>query len=118
MIVIKHSALRCYKYRYHGSGIFQNIGRKLSKETVKTLIKSASAKAARKAVDKATEGVGNLVGDIITKQTEAAIGKVTSKPKRKQEYTDIVNSLIQQETKPSDSSSIAGIISGSGIVYD
>ena len=112
MIVIKHRTLRRYKYRYGGSGIFQNIGRKLSKESVKTLIKSASTKAARKAVDKATEGVGNLVGDIIT-----AIGKATSKPKRKQEYTDIVNSLIQQqETKASDS--IAGIISGSGIVYD
>ena len=90
----------------------------LSKESVKTLIKSVTTKAARKAVDRATEGIGNLVGDVITKKAEAAIEKVNSKPKRKQEYTDIVNSLIQQQTKPSSTSSLAGLITGSGIVYD
>ena len=59
----------------------------------------------------------NIVGDVITNKTEEAIKKITSKPKRKQEYTDIVNSLIQQ-TKPTDTTSFAGIISGSGIAYD
>ena len=81
-IQTKYRTFKRYKYRYGGAGIFQNIGRKLSKESVKTLIKS-----------------------------------VSTKPKRKQEYTDIVNSLIQP-TKPSNTSSLAGIISGSGIVYD
>ena len=117
-IQTKYRTFKRYKYRYGGAGIFQNIGRKLSKESVKTLIKSVTTKAARKAVDRATEGIGNLVGDVITKKAEAAIEKVNSKPKRKQEYTDIVNSLIQQQTKPSSTSSLAGIISGSGIVYD
>ena len=125
MIVIKPNiqtkfhTFKRYKYRYGGSGIFQNIGRKLSKEGVKTLIKSVSSKVAHKAIDKAAEGVGNIVGDVITNKTEEAIKKISSssKPKRKQEYTDIVNSLIQQ-TKPISTSSLAGIISGSGIIYD
>ena len=106
-----------YKYRYGGSGLFQSVGRKITSESVKNLIKKASKKIAQNAIDKAAKGVGNLVGEVITKKTEEAIGKI-SKPKRKQEYTDIVNSLIQH-TKPSGSaSSIEGIISGSGIVYD
>ena len=128
MIVIKPNiqtkfrTFKRYKYRYGGSGIFQNIGRKLSKEGVKTLIKSISSKVARKAIDKGTEGVGNIVGEVITNKAEEAIKKIGSKPsKRKQEYTDIVNSLIQhQHVKPNNNnnSSLAGIISGSGIIYD
>lgn len=121
MIVIKPNiqtkfrTSKGYKYRYSGSGIFQNIGRKLSKEGVKTFIKSVSSKTARKAIDRAAEGVGNIVGDVITNKAGEVIKKIN--PKRKQEYTDIVNSLIQQ-SNPSSTSSIAGIISGSGIIND
>ena len=124
-IQTKYRTFKRYKYRYGGSGIFQNIGRKLSQEGVKTFIKSVSSKAARKAIDRAAEGVGNIVGDVITNKTEEAIKKISSsssKPTRKQEYTDIVNSLIQQ-AKPSsnnnnNSSSLAGLISGSGVIHD
>ena len=95
----------------------------MSEEGVKTLIKSISSKVARKAIDKGTEGVGNIVGEVITNKAEEAIKKIGSKPsKRKQEYTDIVNSLIQhQHVKPNNNnnnSSLAGIISGSGIIFD
>ena len=121
-IQTKYRTFKRYKYRYGGSGIFQNIGRKLSQEGVKTFIKSVSSKAARKAIDRAAEGVGNIVGDVITNKTEEAIKKISSssssKPTRKQEYTDIVNSLIQQAKPSSNSSSLAGLISGSGVIYD
>ena len=125
MIVIKPNiqtkfrTFKRYKYRYGGSGIFQNIGRKLSKEGVKTLIKSISSKVAHKAIDKGKEGVGNIVGKVITNKAEEAIKKIGSKQsKRKQEYTDIVNSLIQHVKPNNDNSSLAGIISGSGIIFD
>ena len=71
----------------------------MSEEGVKTLIKSISSKLAQKILDKGTEGVGNIVGDVITNKAEEAVKKISNKTsKRKQEYTDIVNSLIQHQS--------------------
>ena len=64
----------------------------MSEEGVKTLIKSISSKLAHKILDKSTERVGNIVGDVITNKPEEGVEKTS---KRKQEYTDIINSLIQ-----------------------
>lgn len=67
----------------------------MSEEGVKTLIKSISSKLAQKILGKGTEGVGNIVEDVITNKAEEKTSNKTSK--RKQEYTDIINSLIQQQ---------------------
>lgn len=105
-----------YKYRYGGAGVFQNIGKKLTSESVKSMIKTASKRAAQKALDTAAEGVGDLIGEAITKKTQEVFKSIKKHP-REQEYNDIVTSLTQN-IEQTPSTSIKGIISGSGIIYD
>lgn len=121
-----------YKYRYGGRGIFQSIGRKLTTDSVKTLIKNASKQLSQKTLDKTIESVGNTVGNTVTNQVEKAIKKTYNnnnnkknksqkkKASRKKEFTDIVKIITQglEEQQSQQPSSIEGVLSGNGIVYD
>ena len=118
------------QYRYGGSGIFSNLlGRKLSGDTVKNLINTMSKskiaqKTANAVLTGASEAVKNQTQKGIEDLAASAINGLKTKHKAyktKKQYQDIVNSVVQRLNAIPDiptTSSIEGIVSGKGIIYD